>query len=346
MDYLPTAYVFSNINVLSIFLVKELLTKSCRIVIVTNHKDEFEKYFPKNENLIFKDFRENTNEIPSYIFLIQGFGADGFFSKATLGAILNFSETYTPKTQVILPYVLNSTNRKMVEHVSDEAAKTNNSSLNTIYLGEIYGAGMDLFNFTWTSSLFRNMWEGSSLLIPSYDMELYLIDINQAISTLIKGIFSYGFAKKEIVIAFKKSAFSYLRSLQEVAGDLSFVSSEKITQPSTASNFNFLEVYEDKNTISETVAWVLKNKTKFKERKRRRILTPSFSSAHYLLKLTRSAFRYRARRHVKKAGIILLIIGVILSLPFLSFLISSFTLKMGFQKLNQFDLKSANTYFI
>ncbi len=166
MDYmLPVSYVFSNPNVVSIFLVKELLAKSSRVVVVTNHRAEFAKYFSKDENLIFKDFRESVNEIPAYIFLVQGFSIrDGFFSKSILKTILKFSADYAPKTEVILPYVVNNETRRDVENVAEQAKKIKNRNLSIVYLGEIYGAGMDLFSFTWVSSLMRSLWRETSLL--------------------------------------------------------------------------------------------------------------------------------------------------------------------------------------
>src|SRR5258708_19201391 len=134
MDYLlPAAYVFSNPNVISIFLVKEILSKNLQVIVVTNHKDEFVKYFPENVNLIIKDFRENINKVPAYVFLIQGFSIrNGFFHKSILNTILNFSQSYTPKTEIILPYVVNNETRLKVEYVADQSKKIPNRNLSIL----------------------------------------------------------------------------------------------------------------------------------------------------------------------------------------------------------------------
>src|SRR5260221_471230 len=335
MDYLPTSFVFSNVNVISIFLVKELLAKSSRVIVITNERHEFAKYFPKNENLIFKDFRERINEVPSYVFLIQGFShRDSFFSKLTLKTILNFSEAYAPKTQVILPYTLNTETRRKIEGVAHEAKKIKNRNLSIIYLGEIYGAGMDLFNFTWTSSLFRNLWQGTNLFIPAYDVEFYLIGIGQVIEVLIKGIFSYGFNKKENVLAFKKDAFQFLRELQEIRPDVNFVTHEKITPPATISNFDLLPVAEEKNTLRETVLWIEKNKQQSKKN--------SSAAVGMTKRLTKVRIDKRKARGI---GFVLLATIFVLSLPFVTFLFSVIILKAGFEKLGRLDLESANSYF-
>src|SRR5258708_3838447 len=313
MDYmLPVSYVFSNPNVVSIFLVKELLAKSSRVVVVTNHKDEFAKYFPKNENLVFKDFRESVNEIPAYIFLVQGFSIrDGFFSKSILKTILKFSSDYAPKTEVILPYVVNSETRRDVENVAEQAKKIKNRNLSIVYLGEIYGAGMDLFSFTWVSSLMRSLWKENPLFIPMYDMEFYLVDIKQAIETLIKGIFSYGFPGKENVIAYKKSAYEFLRELQTLLPGVNYVTHEKIIQPGTISNYDFLEVTENKNVLKETVEWVIKNRSE-KEIKTKKVRKIKVN-----------------KKKLGRAGILLSLAVFVFILPFLSLLVSTTALKIG-----------------
>ncbi len=356
MDYLlPAAYVFSNPNVVSIFLVKELLSKNLQVIVVTNHKDEFVKYFPENVNLIIKDFRENINKVPAYVFLIQGFSIrNGFFHKSILNTILNFSQSYTPKTEIILPYVVNNETRLKVEYVADQSKKIPNRNLSILYLGEIYGPGMDLFNFNWISLLFNGLWSERSLSIPLYDMELYMVDIAQAISTLIKGIFSYGFGNKENVIAFKKKAYDLLHELQEIRSSTTFISDEKITNPATISNFDFLNVQENKDVLRETVFWVERNKLK-PTSKTKNVSSHEKPKIEEKRKIFLKLFRQGvikksqavkiSKKRIKKLLLAVFITLVIFAIPFLTLFLSSLTLKMGFQKIETSDLTSADKYF-
>ncbi len=147
------------------------------------------------------------------------------------------------------------------------------------------------------------------------------------IETLIKGIFSYGFPGKENVIAYKKSAYEFLRELQDIIPGVNYVTDEKIIQPGTISNYDFLEVQENKNVLKETVEWVIKNRSE-KEIKIKKVRKIKVN-----------------KKKLGRAGILLSLAVFVFILPFLSLLVSTTALKIGFLKLTQSDLKSATTYF-
>ncbi len=338
-NLLPTAYVVANPDLLSITLIKELLDKSCRVIVVSNHRTEFAKYFSKGENLIFKDFREKIDEPPSYLFLIQGFSPLGsFFSKKQIKLVLNFSQTYLPKTEVILPYVVTNETRKEVEFIATSAKKIGNRNLEILYLGDIYGVGMNLVSGSWISSIFRNLWRSEPLLIPAYDFDFYSIDVITAVKHMIKGIFSYGFPEKENIIAIKKRAFTCLREIQNITPLVSFISDTNITAPATISNFNFLPIEERKEALSDTLTWIMKNRNAEKEQEVKQIEVKKNTLPNLVITNLH-------KKIIKRVGILALIGVWILMMPFLLLLISTLTLKTGFYDLSIGNIKDAELYF-
>lgn len=136
MQVKPVAYIFSNANIVVDFLIKELLNKSCKVIVVTNQKNRFAEYQLYGNDLVIRSFKEEWTEIPSYVFLIQGQTChESFFSKKEIREVLNFSEKYAPKTQVVLPYVVDQRHRGVVEHTVRVSKKTTNRNLDIIFFG-------------------------------------------------------------------------------------------------------------------------------------------------------------------------------------------------------------------
>lgn len=309
MEYLPVAYVFSNENIISNHLLKELTDKGCKVIFVNN-----------------KNINQKINEIPTYLFLIQGFGnKNTFFSSIQLKEILKISQTYLPKTQVILPYVVNEKTRKRIEKVKLITDKIQNRNLGVVYLGEIYGPGMELGG-SFFRDIFQSIWDRKPIKVPFYDFDFYAIGINEAIKLLIKGIFSYGFYKREIVIANRTKCFLFVKDLQKVIPDLSFVTDPNIKPPATISNFNFIDTEKDEVSLEDTIKWlraknyintdvIKKQKIKFDRKKLKLII---FSS---------------------------LLVFWILTLPFFLLFVSTITLKRGFYDMKNSNFNNAHLYF-
>jgi hypothetical protein len=309
MDYLPVAYVFSNENVISNYLLKELTEKGCKVIFVNN-----------------KNINQKINEIPTYLFLIQGFGhKDAFFSSIQLKEILKVSQTYLPKTQIILPYVVNEKSRKRIEKIKLITDKIQNRNLGIVYLGEIYGPGMELGGDSFRD-IFESIWHRKPVKVPFYDFDFYAIGINEAIKLLIKGIFSYGFYKREIVIANRVKCFAFVKDLQKIIPDLSFITDPNIKPPATISNFNFIDVKADEVSLENTIKWLrAKNYTNTNVPKKPKI---KFN-----------------RKRIKLIAFSSLIIFWGLTLPFLLLFVSTITLKRGFYDIKNSNFSNAHLYF-
>src|SRR5258708_35529138 len=122
-NVLPVVYIFTNPNVLSQALSKELVNKCCRVIVVTP-----------------RTFSEILKEIPTYLFLIKGFSSQSkYFSASQIKSIFQISETYSPKTQVILPYMAgDDKNRKSTNLSINTARTTKNRSFQIFFLGDLY----------------------------------------------------------------------------------------------------------------------------------------------------------------------------------------------------------------
>lgn len=335
MAALPTAYIFSNPNILSIFLVKELLSKSCRVIVVTNDRNGFRKYFPTETNLVIADVKEKYSIVPSYLFFIQGFAKDDFFKSGQIKKIFDFVSSYAPKTQVVLPYIVNEKERKIVEQIAGLARNVTTRNLNIVYLGDIYG-GVHISNNGFVNESFRKISAGIAVDIPIYDLDLYVLEVRQAVKRLIREIFSYGFDKKEVVLTSKTKAFWFFRKIQESLPNIIFVPNKNIYQSATISNFDFVEEPVNDDLLKEDVLWFSKNK---------RIVEISKPKINFNLKVNVKAKPRLPNNTIKYAMFFAILVVWIFAIPFALLFVSSLILRTGYYDLSINDLKTAGAYF-
>ncbi|HSX48864.1 MAG TPA: DUF4012 domain-containing protein [Candidatus Saccharimonadales bacterium] len=318
----PTVYVFSDANTVSVSLINELLKNSSyKVIVVTNHKEYFGQIFSGYSNLKISDFKEDFSEIPSYLFLIQGFlGQSTFFNRTQLRQVFDMTGKWLPKTEVVLPYLANDKNAKEIEYISSQALKVKNRNLQVVYTGEIYGAGMNLSEDGYIASIFRNVWMKNNISIPQYNFQIYLTNINELTSLLIKGIFSYGFDQKEVVVAKKMKVFSFLERVRKnLPKYVNYVTDRSIKSPGNGNTNNFSKVKVTNTSLKRTIDWINKNREGIK---------PGVVSSPIV----------KTKNEIKKPKfksfvLVIIILLWILSLPFFSLFASSIFLKKGFNDL-------------
>jgi len=303
MISLPLVYIISKENFLSKALASELVLKGCRVDIISSNS--------------------YLKEIPNYIFLIDGVGSD-FFSKPQIKNFLNFIEKYSPKTEIILPYVVNNETRSKVYFASRLSKKTANRNLQIVYLGQIYEE-------TWAISAIR---EGRVISVPSFDIDIYLISLEEAVRVLVRGIFSYGFFKKEVVATYKTSAFAFLNKIKEINPLTRFATDIRIKQIETAPNFEFIKIKRDEELLKVVVTEAVRQGMRIK------IRVPSVKVPN--LKMPRLKIRLANFRFL---GVVVFVGLWILMLPFISLFIASLTLKLGFSDLGKSNFSRARSYF-
>ncbi|GEM_PF-6815836 len=307
MNKVPLAFVVSRQNSLALELIARLEEKKCEVIRINNVND-------------FK-----TLGFADYVFLIQGFSSSkDFISALDLKKFFDYVQFYKPKVEIILPYVLNSVNRSLVEEIAVKARKALNSNLTIVYLGELFGGEGVLFSGGFLGGVIKKVKDTDSLGISNFDFDIYLVHVNAAVNILVKGIFSYGFHKKEVVIANKISVFSFFAELKSKFPNLKYFVDATLKPTSTISNFDFVETNFDENEFEKMIASNFSRKVK--ERKVRKIVLPRIPK-------------------VKNFFIVLFFLFWVLSLPFLSFFVSSFALKEGIVNLEKFNFPSANFYF-
>ncbi len=333
MINMPQVWIISSPNTLAKQLAEELAEKQCSVKLITSQEE------------LRKSMAEENKA--DYVFLIQGFSSQNdFLTPEKLKLVLDFVQLQKIKTQIILPYVVTSLNRELVERTAKRALEASSDFLNVIYLGEILSQGMDISSQSFLAKVFKSIWQKSTVKIPLVDFDLYLIDAKTASRNLIRGIFSYGFQRREIVITDKVSTLQFFRKLKDFYPELNFVTDPSIYPLATVSNFDFINAKVSDDEIKETLEWVRTSvPATNSKRMPRQIEIPKIPriviKRNYGFRSPLRNFRIFPRKII----VLVLVLFWILGLPFLSFFASSQLLKQGFISLNEFNLERADFYF-
>lgn len=318
---LPVACVISSENFFTNKLTKQLKDKGClvRNVITAN---DFRNYFPNNF--------EGVN----YIFLVDGILEESsFLSLSNLKELFAFIIAKKIKTQIVLPYVVSERERERVENIVELAKGIDSSFLEIFYLGEIVDERMSLTSDHFLSHQLKLINDREGVRIPSFDFSIYLSTTDATIKTLLKGMFSYGFDKREIVIANKFSVFNFLKKVRAFSEGEKYVNDSSLKPESTVSCFDFYNVSFDEGELQKVLMKAVHTKKKAVFKKPKLI--------HPKLKV----YKVKNKASFRKYFLAIFVFFWILSLPFLSFLMSTLSLKQGFKDLLAFNTKTANIYF-
>jgi hypothetical protein len=334
---LPTAYVFGNANIILISLVKELLSRNLFVIVVSENPAQIQDALQQTtRNLIYEGFDINHRYTPNYIFLAEGFSAThSFINHDNLNNFYKFVQVAACKTEIILPYMVNEITRENTEHAANSAKEIDSQSIYITYLGEVFGEEMDYESAGYISNVFKSISQGEAVKVPSFDSELYLIDVKSAIDALLKGIFSYGFSTSEIVITSKTTSFGFLRIIKQFLPNLIIETDANLKIPGTISNFDFLYLALSETELKNAVQSI---KIKPKDQIEVEPLPIKIPKVRKV--------KVRKIPRIKKRYFMgILILFWIITLPFFSLLLSSFTLKRGLINIQTHNFDRAKLYF-
>src|SRR5205823_337388 len=116
----------------------------------------------------------------------------------------------------------------------------------TIYVGEVYGMGMEREKDSYVSYVLEAAGGRKKIQAPVFDRNLFPVPVKRAVEEILKGVFSYGFSSNPIVITGRTTAFAFLNEIKKIRPNTIFVSDSGIfnlfeTFPIT----DFLEVEND-----------------------------------------------------------------------------------------------------
>src|SRR5581483_11388710 len=162
--------------------------------IITNKKDSLVEELirqlkEKQCNPILTDGSDLQGK-PDYIFAFYPL-------QHPLKNILLRDEVKNVKTQVVFPYVIGLKERNDIEETVEFLKSLDNEFLSIVYIGKIVGKGMD--------------W---SIGKPTVDFDLYVVDVKNSVSEMLKLIFSYGLPGRQVVIAKKIGALTLATMLE------------------------------------------------------------------------------------------------------------------------------------
>ncbi|HEX6976891.1 MAG TPA: DUF4012 domain-containing protein [Patescibacteria group bacterium] len=251
----PIAVVFSGPNFLSINLVAKLVEKKCFVYIATREKDRWEKVNLPNKNLVRVVDYSELPKGASYSFFIEGVDDQNvLLTKEEIGKAFEFIRVSGANSVVVLPYLTSKTSDRSVSSTLDHFLRNDSKNLSLVYTGEIYGEGMNLSQRGFIANTFKGLANGK-VTVPGYDFDVYPIYVTNLVDLLIRGVFSYGFEKRRMVITGKISGYEFLRIIQKIAPWVVFERSSLVKKQATVPVFDLSLVPIHEQAILQTANW-------------------------------------------------------------------------------------------
>lgn len=306
MSNMPTALVISSSkSILVEELLDQLKEKQCSVIFLSSPA-ELKKYF-------------DADLFPSYLFLIDEFNISR--------EILDIISQKKVKTQVVLPYIVDAKNRGMIEKMASEVRGMNNENLYIVYLGLVFGEGSVL-----------------PFGMPTTDFDTYVVYVKTCVNLLLKEMFSYGFPKKEVVIAHKMGAIELAKEIGRV-NKVDLVPDSSSRQLSTVSNFDFISVRFNKEDLKGVFLETTGIKEVKKAREIKEIKIPFQKAVPIRKKRRRPYFVKKFLGEMKVLGVLAVVAFWILGLPLLSFLTASLSVQSGFKAMQNYQLGRSEVFF-
>ncbi len=327
----PIAVVFSGPNFLSINLVSKLIEKKCLVYIVTREKERWGQVNLPGRNLVRVVTFSELPQGASYSFFVEGVDDQNVqLAKEEIEKAFEFIKSYAPNSVVVLPYLTSRTSDRSVSDTLDSFLRNDAKNLSLVYIGEIYGEGMNLSQRGFISRTFNGVVSGK-VSVPTYDFDIFPVYVTSLVDLLIRGVFSYGFEKRRMVFTGKISVYDFLRIIQKTAPWVVFERSPLIKKQAAVPVFDLSLLPIHDRTVLQTVGWA-KTIPILKPKIKREVKVPSIK-----LNLKRRAGKVVSNKTVKKSKLFkkkVIIVAVVLilwvlCLPFLSLFASAASLKLA-----------------
>ncbi len=342
MEARPTAIILGNANILGISLARELLDKSCKVVVCSYETSSWQNQFP---NLLVQSPGATLPDNASYGFIITSPTNDSKFTPQVLDKFFEYFISKNTKTAVVLPFLITSSNREEAGIVVTAINKFKSPLFKIFYIGEVVGPGMERGDGYVTGALLASARQ-KTLRIPEYDFEIFPVYIAIAVREIIKNIFSFGNLNKQTVLAQRTTVTNFLALIQKARPTLNFIkdSAFKIPNQVRANSTNFIslphltleEIKETLNSLtSEKIPVAIEPKFNLKR------ISLIEKKAHAKPKIKRQYKKINNKYFIFTGLIILWIIIT----PFVALFISGLSLKKAYSDISGGQTGSVNTYF-
>ena len=261
---MATAIVFSGINILTASLVEYLLNTNCQVFLVSKDHEEWKKYsnFGKNHDLkIFADNRYLPREC-SYIFSVNGLGylPEKEYQPSEVKDYILWANEYSKDNSAkfinILPYLLANDYQKTSIEVYNNVKNELSQNHVTIFVGELYGKGMQLMTSEPATNVLRESVFSSVVSLPMQNQNIYLSYVEDVVYEIVKNIFSFGVSSKEFVITQTDSIYNFYQTLLKIKPILSNVK-EHLPEPGHVNISNIVTPErQTPNSLEATIDWL------------------------------------------------------------------------------------------
>jgi hypothetical protein len=261
---MPTAIVFSNLNILTLKLVEKLLASSCEVFLVTDEPKEYKENLlavSHNPNLkIFSDDRYLPHGA-NYVFSVNGFGyvpEKTYFEAEidkNIAAGYGYAQKEGAKSIYISPLVISNKYQKLVQEKVNNNKNLKEKSF-FVYLGEVYGKNMNFFDGSLSAKIIKEASFRTVVNLPDNNQNIYYVYYEDAIGEIIKRTFSFGFEEGELGIAVSDSAYNLFRTLQSFNPEITAIKTSKADYELVNVKTIVEPQNKKANSLKETMYWL------------------------------------------------------------------------------------------
>jgi len=336
----PLVILVSDFTSLALALVESLENNFCRVAVMSEDTDHWQKAFQKNNrnnltSLFAKNFTPDLNEVNYLIYLyyspVNANNERNFTTfQKKINLTKNLSVKYKPKTLFVFPY---SQDKEVHSFISTQVK--NIFADKNIYSGILYlGDVISLERETEKSFLLEKSVTDKMLTATSSEQLFYPISLEMTVEKIIKSLYSLGvYGKKTAIIskAFKAKDLQQILKKIGIKIDLQFENSKQENIQANVDEKMYLEENVEiliKNALGVIDTGFIEKDFYVKKIDGSNIKTPVVPKVKSRLKFTNTIVNFFKKWRV---GIITLILLIFLS-PFI-FLTMSGIILFGGKKL-------------
>lgn len=343
---MSTAVVFSEVNILALHLVENLLNNGCVVSIIAHGESVWKKetsHLEENVNLKILNYDQSFPAIPTHVFFISGIGianTDRYLEQEMLESFqkaFDYLSRLNTKSVLLLPFLQNTFFQTNAVYLSQKFKTEYLLNMTTVYLGELYGTRMQFLDEDPVTRILKDVVFGGVARVPQKDFFVYYSFVGDVVQDVVGKIFSFGFAKKEFALTQTGGIHDFARKLVTLKPATSLVTDNTIAPPKILKISQVEEpAIVKKDSLLKTVEWLskyapvpeVKLATKPKPTKVKRVvIKPKYEFTKKNLSLT-----------------FVVLVVLFLSSPFITLAASGFLLKASVKKIYEGNIASFEKY--
>lgn len=274
----PTVIFFTPADLVSVYLVDGLLQKGCVVYVVADDPSLWKSgkiYLTENPHLNFVSIAHVNQLRGDYVLISRDLPsvlASNSISSRSQEKLLKAAENFLVTSQAKLIIYQNLLTRPKAKNILKTSSVISNyRTKKIIYLGDIFGVGMDSGDGREISNILKAI-AFENKIIDFGGQYIFPLFVADAVNHIIRQLFSYWSSDVPEAVA---NAFNFNQFLKTIPQDLvarCVTVAQKIAQPALNSNAN---IHAPSTTTSEslksTIEWISQNK---------QVSTPAVAKVH------------------------------------------------------------------